>query len=96
VLQLSGPVVLDTLFVFRGALNQENAAVLVLDFTQVPFIDSAGLGSLIAAHVRQTKCGGRLALAGLNAKCRALLEMTRVEGTLAVYPTLEEAFDTPD
>jgi anti-anti-sigma factor len=78
VLHLEGPVVLETLFTSRDALKQEMSEKLILDFTRVPYIDSAGLGSMMTTYVRYRDSGGTLALAGLNDKCRALLQMTNL------------------
>lgn len=91
VLRLAGPVVLETLFKFRDAINKEEAAHLVLDFTQVPFLDSAGLGSLISASVRYQDAGRQLTLVAMNDKCKALLKMTRLESNFQLCATLDEA-----
>ncbi len=95
VLHLNGPVVLETLFSFRDALDTETAASVILDFTRVPYIDSAGLGSIVRVFVRCQGAGRRLALAGMNEKCRALLQMTNLESTFRTFPTLEEALRQP-
>lgn len=94
VLHLNGPVVVETLFKFRDAVNQETSTKLILDFTQVPYIDSAGLGSIVSAFVRYRDSGRGLALAGMNAKCKALLQMTNLESTFKTFPTLEEALNS--
>lgn len=95
VLHLAGPVVLETLFKFRDALKQETAAKVILDFTQVPYIDSAGLGTMVGAFVRYRDAGRGLALAGMNPKCKALLQMTNLESTFRTFPTLEDALKQP-
>lgn len=95
ILHLDGPVVLETLFKFRDALGGEKAPNLILDFTQVPYMDSAGLGSMIRAFVRFQDEKRGLILVGMNAKCRALLQMTQVESTFRIFPTLEEALREP-
>ncbi len=95
VMHLNGPVVVETLFKFRDAINQETAAKVILDFTQVPYIDSAGLGSMVSAFVRFKDSGRGLALAGMNSKCKALLQMTNLESTFRTFPTLEEALKQP-
>ena len=93
VLHLNGPVVMETLFAFRDALKEETAERLILDFTQVPYIDSAGLGSMVTAFVRYKDAGRSLTLAALNEKCRALLQMTNLESTFKTFPTVEEALN---
>jgi len=35
--------VLGTLFLFQGAIRAKQASTLIMDFTGVPYIDSAGI-----------------------------------------------------
>jgi anti-anti-sigma factor len=46
-IHLSGPLVMGTTAEFQSCLRTEPAHAVVLDFTGVPFVDSAGLGVLI-------------------------------------------------
>ena len=52
---------------------------LVLDFTSVPYVDSAGVGALVGAYVRHQKDGHSLTLAGVNERVRNTLKVTQVE-----------------
>jgi anti-sigma B factor antagonist len=52
---------------------------MLLDLTQVPYIDSAGVGALVGAYVRHNKDGHTLTLAGVNERVRNILKGTRVE-----------------
>src|SRR5271154_4451075 len=58
---------------------------LLLDVSAVEFIDSSGLSVFISVlkHVRQRN--GDVALSGVPAAVRALLELTRVHRVLEVY-----------
>ena len=94
ILHLNGPIVVETLFKFRDTVNQETSATVVLDFSQVPYIDSAGLGSMVSAFVRYKDSGRSLTLAALNEKCRALLKMTNLDSTFKTFPTVEEALNS--
>ncbi len=91
VITLSGPLTLTTLFEFQDVVRGEVARVVILDLTEVPFMDSAGLGSILNAHVSCAKNGRRLALAGVSNRIRALLELTGVEKVLTTFPTAQEA-----
>ncbi|MGC1580708.1 MAG: STAS domain-containing protein [Candidatus Acidiferrales bacterium] len=91
VLHLDGPLVMATTADFQKSLRTETAQVLILDFTAVPFIDSAGLGSLISIFLHFKNGGRKLALIGLNEKGRALLKMTNVENLFPTYATVEAA-----
>jgi anti-sigma B factor antagonist len=76
---------------FQSGLRAETAQVLVLDFTNVPFVDSAGLGALISIFLHYKTGGRKLALVGLNDKCRALLKMSNVESLFPTFATVEAA-----
>ncbi|HEY7099707.1 MAG TPA: STAS domain-containing protein [Terriglobales bacterium] len=92
VLRLKGPLTMENLSPFQNAVLGEDAtSTMILDLTEVPYIDSAGLGSLMSAYVTRHKAGRRFILAGANKRVRKLLEITRVEPLFLMFPTLEEA-----
>ena len=51
---------LTTLFDFQAAVRAEKSPTVILDLSQVPYIDSAGLGSVVNAHVSCARSGRRL------------------------------------
>jgi anti-anti-sigma factor len=63
----------------------------VLDLTEVPYIDSAGLGMIVTHHVRCQARGVRLVLAGAGERVVQLLEMTKVDKFFPRVGTAEEA-----
>ncbi len=77
-LRLVGPLTIATLFEFQSIVRASTGS-MVLDFTQVPYIDSAGVGALVGAYVRHNKNGHTLSLAGVNERVRNILKGTRVE-----------------
>jgi len=79
VLKLSGPLTIATLYEFQDLVRTSSAASLVLDFSRVPYIDSAGVGALVGAYVRHKKEGHSLTLAGVNERVRGTLKVTQVE-----------------
>jgi len=91
VLRLRGPVVLSTLFHFQSTLRAKDAVALIIDFTGVPYIDSAGIGALVGAYVTHNKDGRTLSLVGVNDRVRNALVVTRVEPFFRFYPTLDQA-----
>jgi len=78
ILRLKGPLTIGTLYEFQNTVRA-NAASLVLDFTNVPYVDSAGVGALVGAYVRHQKEGHTLTLAGVNERVRNTLKVTQVE-----------------
>jgi len=92
VLRLKGPLTMENLAPFKNAVLGEDAIpTMILDLTDVPYIDSAGLGSLMSAYVTRHKAGRRFVLAGVNKRVLKLFEITRVEPLFLIFSTLEEA-----
>jgi anti-sigma B factor antagonist len=79
VLKLSGPLTIATLYEFQNLVRSNAGISLVLDFTSVPYVDSAGVGALVGAYVRHQKDGHSLTLAGVNDRVRNTLKVTQVE-----------------
>jgi anti-anti-sigma factor len=91
VIELTGPLIITTMFPLREALRAGEETGTILDFTNVPFMDSAGLGLLVQAQVSNQKAGRKFALAGMNERVRAVLTVTHVDGLLTSYATPAEA-----
>lgn len=59
---------------------------VILNLAGVPYIDSGGLGQLVACYNSFSKAGGRLTLANLTARNHDLLSITKL---VAVFETFE-------
>ncbi len=64
---------------------------LVLNFKDVPFINSTGLGVLIGAHTSSVRRGCQLVVCNLNNSVSSLLVITGLKIILNVKGTREEA-----
>lgn len=62
----------------------------ILDLSEVEFIDSSGLGAIVAA-MKAMSPGQRLDLAGLAPMVDKVFRLTRMDTIFALYPTLAEA-----
>jgi len=91
ILRLSGPLTLANLFGFQSKVRADNSRALILDFTDVPLADSAGIGALVGAYVTRQKDGRSLGLVGVNQRIHQALEVTRVENFFRFYGTVAEA-----
>jgi anti-sigma B factor antagonist len=72
-------------------LLEEHCHKLVLDLRDVPFINSTGLGVLIAAHTSSVRRGSRLLLCNVNSHVNSLLVITGLDRILEARETREEA-----
>ena len=61
----------------KGLLG-EGKKKLVLDLKKVTFIDSSGLGALVAAHSSAKSSGATLRLCNLGSGANELLQLTRL------------------
>jgi len=95
VLRLTGPLTLANLFGFQNVVRAEKSPTVIVDLTNVPYIDSAGIGALLGAHVSRQKEGHLLALVGVNQRVRNALEITHVWHFFSVFPTVAEAESAP-
>jgi anti-sigma B factor antagonist len=91
ILHVRGSLNIHTVFNFQEALRSETATELIIDFSGVPYIDSAGLGALVAAYVGAQKTARKLAFSGMNTQVRALIDMTHVSKLFKSYPTIKDA-----
>jgi anti-sigma B factor antagonist len=91
ILRLRGPILLTNFFDFQSKVRSNEAPELILDMTQVSYIDSAGIGALVGAYVNHQKDGRTLALVGVTDRVRTSLQVTRVEQFFRIFNTLEEA-----
>ena len=91
VLRLTGPVTLTSLFSLKDTLGALTSHLTILDMAQVPYVDSAGLGTVLMFYVSSEKNGRKLALAGVTDRVLSLIRMTRVDTVLSMFPSVEVA-----
>lgn len=81
---------------FRDPCNSwlsehEGLSLVVLDLGAVDFIDSAGLGVLIALLKRVSERGGDVRLARLQKQARIVFEITRAHTIFDIFDSVETA-----
>jgi anti-sigma B factor antagonist len=74
-----------------GDVVKDGTPRLVIDMEGVSFVDSTGLGSVIAALKLVRGSKGDLRLAAPNQQVRVVLELTTLDRVFAYYPTVEDA-----
>jgi anti-sigma B factor antagonist len=91
LIQLHGPLTLTTLFDFQEAVRKDRTKALLLDITNVPYMDSAGLGSVISAFVSCQGSHRGFAMFGVSDRIQQLLDLTRVSSLLPCFKSLDDA-----
>lgn len=91
VARVRGPLTLSTLHLLEDAMKRVTDADAVIDVTDVPYIDSAGLGTILAFWQHNMKMKRRFALTGVNKRVAMLLDLTKVDTILPLCKTAEDA-----
>ncbi len=66
-------------------------ARLILDLSNLKFVDSSGLGALLSCLRQLNAAGGDLKLYGMIKPVRALFELVRMHRVFEIFNTREEA-----
>jgi anti-sigma B factor antagonist len=93
VVSAVGEIDLYTTYGLHGAVNAalRLSPSVIIDMHAVAFIDSTGLGVLIAARKRAKALGGSVSLVAPPASVRRILTSTQLQQTFAVFDTPNEA-----
>lgn len=92
VFRLNGPLTLRNLFELQSELRSSALPPLtIIDLTDVPYMDSAGMGLVMNHYVRCTTNGTKLVVSGANNRVIDLFKVTKVDTVLPLAPTVEAA-----
>lgn len=64
---------------------------LIVDLSDVRFIDSSGLGALLSGFKNAGLRQGSLTLAGLQPRVQSMFELTRLHRVFEIYPSPKDA-----
>jgi anti-sigma B factor antagonist len=96
VLSVSGEIDIYTAPLFKQAvvrLVTEGNNEVIIDLTNVTFMDSSGFGTLLGATRRLRPSGGGLFLAGPNSTIQRMLRLTRLDTIMRIFETPQQAAD---
>jgi anti-sigma B factor antagonist len=101
IIKLSGEIDLQHSPVLRRLLQAkvcDKVPALLLDFTEVKYIDSSGLATLVEYYKNSRSYSGRFAVAALSNRVRSIFDLVRLSEIFGIYPSVseaEEALRTP-
>ena len=96
VIQPTGRLNMMAAPALRKQLNdlvESGGSRIVVDLSTTEFIDSSGLGALIAALKIARKSGGDLRIAAPTRQVCTVLELSNLDRILRPYESAESAFD---
>lgn len=92
ILLLEGEIRTDVYSEFlefcRGMAEKNN---VVMDFTNLKYMSSAGVGALFNIDKVAREHGHKLVLFGINESVKRIIELTKLTNTFAMVGTLDEA-----
>jgi anti-sigma B factor antagonist len=74
-----------------GELERIGTRTVVLDCSELEWLDSTGLAFVVGLYNRFAASAGRFALVNTNPRIREILKVTRLERILPVYDSVNEA-----
>ncbi|MCF8009700.1 MAG: anti-sigma factor antagonist [Clostridiales bacterium] len=72
-------------------LDNEPVSNLLIDLSNVEFIDSSGLGVILGRYNRITRSGGKVILTGLKPQVRNVMELSGLLRIMEEYSSTGEA-----
>jgi anti-sigma B factor antagonist len=95
IIDLNGRLVLgDSDDLLRDKVNslvQQGEKHILVNLSQVPYMDSSGIGELVGCYTTATRRGGALKLVGLTKRISDLLAITKLLTVFDSYETEKEA-----
>jgi len=95
ILHLQGPITLgDATRRFRALIQEKLQAgnkKIVLNLAEVYYLDSSGLGELVAAYTAALRSGGKLKLMKLTSRVKDLAQLTKVYQVFEVFDDEDSA-----
>jgi anti-sigma B factor antagonist len=73
------------------AASAGQARAVVLNFSQLDYMNSGGIGLLVTLLVRANRQGKKLLAFGLSDHYRQIFELTRLDEAIGIYPSEAEA-----
>ncbi|MBN3877106.1 MULTISPECIES: STAS domain-containing protein [unclassified Nostoc] len=95
VIKLSGNLNATTSQDFRQNITdilETGAKIVLVDFKDVTFMDSSGLGALVLAFKTLRAADTKLVLCSINEQVRILFELTNMDKVFEIFPS-QDAFN---
>ncbi len=91
ILKISGPIKYGAIELLQEAIQAARAQGLILDLTDVPYVDSSAVGVLVQVYVSCRKSQRNLALVGLSDRVRNVLHLASVDILFQTFDSVPEA-----
>ena len=73
-----------------GEMVENGVNIVLIDFQDVTFMDSSGLGALVLALKTVRAAGGKFFVCSINEQVRMLFELTSMDRVFQIFPNRDE------
>ena len=92
IFRIVGAITLGGAHIVRNAFRSgELPTHTILDFSAVPYVDSAGMSEIISHTIYCRDHGTRLTLAHVNERVKSMFKITRLNEVLHIVDTVKRA-----
>jgi anti-sigma B factor antagonist len=92
IFRIVGAITLGGAHIVRNAFRSgELPSHTILDFSEVPYVDSAGMSEIISQEIYCRDHGARLTLAHVNERVKSMFRITRLHEVLHIVDTVKHA-----
>ena len=88
ILRLSGPFTVEGVYAFESIAQSLNDPLVIIDLTDVPYMDSCALGAIMGIHRPSQSHQRQCAIVGASERLRTMFRIARVDDILVMYPSL--------
>ena len=81
----------NTLMDAYSQANSDGARAIILNFTEMEYMNSSGIGLLVTLLIRAQRQQQRLLVYGLNEHYRQIFGLTRLDEAFSIFPSEAEA-----
>ena len=85
------PDELQKVLAFQSTPGEQLPALNILDLSEVPYMDSLGLGMIVTHYVSSNNKGVKTIAAGLTPRVLELFQLTKVDSIIPIASTVAEA-----
>lgn len=71
--------------------DAQGARTIILNFTDLAYMNSSGIGLLVTLLIRAKRANQRLLACGLSEHYRQIFELTRLNDAIAIYASEDAA-----
>lgn len=97
ILRPVGDIELGCSSAFRNHLHKALESVedlLVIDLSEVPYMDSSGVATLVELMQLSRRDGSRLVLCHMHARVRSIFDIARLDSVFTIVESIDDAIAT--